>query len=201
MGVDGQGGRSGNGGRVGLVGLLLLFTLMLLSKVAIIGFVDSPRHMVLAPIKGIFPDFLPFLALPRLGRLFLPTSSFFCSRLFDVFFLFFFFKNLMSPFLSPAMALSLGSSLSWPFRELISAAIATIFSSLGDFAPQFPCLEEVKLAFGHGHHGLVSETGEIPIEVLIVLGADVLREVVAWYQEIGFKEDANGVVEGGPSRK
>jgi hypothetical protein len=76
MGVDGQGGRSGNSGRVGLVGLLLLFILMLLSKVAIIGFVDSPRHMVLAPIKGIFPNFLPFLALPRLGRLFLPCLIF-----------------------------------------------------------------------------------------------------------------------------
>ncbi len=64
------------GGRVVLVGLLLLFILMLLSKVATIGFVDSPRHMVLAPIKGIFPNFLPFLALPRLGRLFLPCLIF-----------------------------------------------------------------------------------------------------------------------------
>ena len=62
-------------------------------------------------------------------------------------------------------------------------------------------LEEVELAFGHGHHGLVSETGEIPVKVLIVLGVDVLCEVVAWYQEIGFEEDADGVVEGGPSRK
>jgi hypothetical protein len=47
----------------------------------------------------------------------------------------------------------------------------------------------------------VSETGEIPVEVLVVLGADVLGEVVAGDQEVGFEEDANGVVEGGPSRK
>jgi hypothetical protein len=85
---------------------------------------------------------------------------------------------------------------------LILAAIATIFLSSGDFAPHFTFrLEEVKLAFCHGHHGLVSETGEIPVKVLIVLGVDVLCEVVAWYQEIGFEEDADGVVEGGPSRK
>jgi hypothetical protein len=47
----------------------------------------------------------------------------------------------------------------------------------------------------------LSETGEVSVEVLMVLGAHVLREVVARYQEIGFEEDADGVVEGGPSRK
>ena len=84
MGVDGRGGRSGNGGRVGLVGLLLLFILMLLFKLAIIGFVDSPRHMVLAPIKGIFPTFFPALLSPALGGSFFHASSFFCSLLFEV---------------------------------------------------------------------------------------------------------------------
>ena len=47
----------------------------------------------------------------------------------------------------------------------------------------------------------MSETGEVPVEVVIMLGANVLRETVARDQEIGFKEDADGVVEGGPSRK
>ena len=47
----------------------------------------------------------------------------------------------------------------------------------------------------------MSETREIPVEVLIVFGADVLGEVVARHQDVGFEEDANGVVEGGPSRE
>ena len=75
MGIEGQGGRSSDGDRVGLVGLLLFF-LVLLSKEAITGLVDGPCHMVLAPIKGIFSDFLPFLALPHLGRFLLPCLIF-----------------------------------------------------------------------------------------------------------------------------
>ena len=47
----------------------------------------------------------------------------------------------------------------------------------------------------------MSETGEVPVELVIVLGANILREVVAGDQEIGFKEDANGVIKGGPLRK
>ncbi len=50
----------------------------------------------------------------------------------------------------------------------------------------------------------MSETGEVPVEVLIVFGANVLGEVVAIarHQEVlSFEEDANGVVEGGLSHK
>jgi hypothetical protein len=68
MRVDGRGGCSSNGGGVGLERLLLLFFLVLLPKEAIGGLVDGQCHMVLAPIIGKFSDFLPFLALPRLGR-------------------------------------------------------------------------------------------------------------------------------------
>jgi hypothetical protein len=46
-----------------------------------------------------------------------------------------------------------------------------------------------------------SETGEIPVKVLIMFGADVLGEVVARDQEVGFEEDADGVIKSGPSRK
>jgi hypothetical protein len=93
--------------------------------------------MMLAPLKVNFPTFFPSLLSPALGGTFFHASSFFCSLLFDVFFLFFFFEDFLSSPLSPlpAMALSLGSSLSWPFSELISAAIATMFSSSGDLAP------------------------------------------------------------------
>jgi hypothetical protein len=94
--------------------------------------------VVLAPIEGILSDLLACFALPHLGGSFFHASSFFCSFLFDVFFLFFFFFEPSSFFPSPAMALSLGSSLSLPFSELISAAIATIFSSSGELAPHFP---------------------------------------------------------------
>ena len=47
----------------------------------------------------------------------------------------------------------------------------------------------------------MSETGEVPVEVLILFGANVLGEIAARHQEVGFEEDADGVVEGGPSRK
>ncbi len=47
----------------------------------------------------------------------------------------------------------------------------------------------------------MSETGEVPVKILIVFGVDVLGEVVARHQEVGLKEDADGVVEGGPSRE
>jgi len=73
--VDGRGGRSGNGGRVGLVGLILFF-LVLLLKEAISRLVGGPCHMVLLPIKGRFPNLLPFLALPHLGWFLLPCLIF-----------------------------------------------------------------------------------------------------------------------------
>jgi len=74
------------------------------------------------------------------------------------------------------------------------------FLVIGRFGTPFPLsLEEVELAFCHGHHGLLSETGEVPVEVLIMFGADAIGEVVARHQEVGFEEDADGVVEGGPS--
>ena len=47
----------------------------------------------------------------------------------------------------------------------------------------------------------MSETRKVSIKVLIVLGADVLGEVVARHQEVSFEEYADGVVEGGPSHK
>jgi len=37
--------------------------------------------------------------------------------------------------------------------------------------------------------------------MLAVFGADVLGEVVASHQVVSFEEDADGVVEGGPSCK
>ena len=71
--VDGRGGRSGNGGRVGLVGLLLFFLVLLPRQSAGLWAVHA---MVLAPIKGKFPDLLPFLALPCLGRFLFPSLIF-----------------------------------------------------------------------------------------------------------------------------
>ena len=45
-------------------------------KEAIGGLVDGPSHVVFAPIKGKFSYFLPFLALPRLGRFLFPCLIF-----------------------------------------------------------------------------------------------------------------------------
>ena len=74
MGIDGRGGSSSDGGRVGLE--LLLLVLALLAKIAISRLVDSPCHVVLAPIEGILSDFLAFLALPRLGWFLFPCLIF-----------------------------------------------------------------------------------------------------------------------------
>jgi hypothetical protein len=137
MRVDGRGGCSGDSGRVGL-GLLLL-VLALFPKEAISGVVNGPSHVVLAPIEGKFSNFLPFLALPRLGQFLFPCLIFLLFLLVQRVLFILFFEDLPSPFFPlPAMALSLGSSLNWPFKELILAAIATIFSSSGDLAPHFP---------------------------------------------------------------
>ena len=78
MGIDGRGGSSSDGGRVGL-GLLLL-VLAMFPKEAIGGLVCGPGHMVLPPIKGKFPNLLPFLALPTLGGSFFHASSFFLRQ-------------------------------------------------------------------------------------------------------------------------
>ena len=75
MGIDGRDGRSSDGSRVGLLGLLLL-VLALLAKIAISRLVDSPCHVVVAPIEGILSDLLPCFALPRLGRFLFPCLIF-----------------------------------------------------------------------------------------------------------------------------
>ena len=165
--------------------------------------------MVLAPIKGKFSDFLPFLVLPRLGRFLLPRLIFllflFVLRVLIVLFL----RVLLV--ISPISLASDGAELGIKFeltlqlQGLVFCSHCHNFLVIGRFGTPFPlCLEEIKLAFCHGHHGLVSETGEVPVEVLIVFGANVLGEVVAiaMHQEVlGFEEDANGVVEGGLSHK
>ncbi len=162
--------------------------------------------MVLAPIKGIFPDFLPFLALPRLGQLFLPCL---------IFLLFPFVRSvllvplLLWRLLGVVLLLSLasnGAELGIKLRLTLQGGnLGSNCHNLlvvGGFGSPLPFhLEELKLAFSHGHQGLVSETGEVPVKVVIMLGANVLCEVLAGDQEIGFKEDADEVVEDGPSRK
>jgi len=199
MGIDGQGGHSSDDGRVGLVGLLLFF-LVLLPEEAISGLVDGPCHMVLAP-KGIFSDFLPFLALPCLGRFLLPRLIFllflFVLRVLPVLFL---RVLLVVALITLARnGAELGIKFQLTLQGLNFCIHCHIFLVIGRFGTPFPfSLEEVELVFCHGHHGLVSETREVPVEVLIVFGADVLGEVVARHQEEGFEEDADGVIEGGP---
>jgi hypothetical protein len=71
MGVDGGGGGCCcNCSHVRAEGRSL-FLLAPLAKEASIRLVDGPRHVVLAPMKGIVPVFL-FLGFSFLGRHFLP---------------------------------------------------------------------------------------------------------------------------------
>ncbi len=198
LGIHGQGGRSDDGGRVGLDGLPLCL-LVLLPQEAISGLVNGPCHMVLK-----FSNFLAFLALPRLGWFLLPRL---------IFLLFPFVGHvLLVPFCRALLVVALvslasdgaelGIKLELTLQRLDLCGHCHNFLVVGRFVTPFPfCLEEVELAFCHGHHGLVSETRDIPVKVLVLLGANVLGEVVARDQEVGFEEDADGVVEGGSSRK
>jgi hypothetical protein len=57
-------------------------------------------------------------------------------------------------------------------------------------------LKVIILAHGRDHEDLVGR-GEGAVEIILMLAADVLLEVVAGHLSIGIKENANGVVNGG----
>ena len=61
MRVQGRGGSGSNSGRVGLLGFLLLVVLVLLFKEAICRSVDSPQHVVFAPMVSVLPNLLLLL--------------------------------------------------------------------------------------------------------------------------------------------
>ena len=110
MSVEG-GGRGDGDSRVGFVTFAyLLVVLVLLAQCAIRRFVDRPRHVVFAPIEGELAHFLSSLCRPWVA--FLPCPVFLLVNfMFEESFL---FLN----FLSSVMVLSLGPTLSCPFREL-----------------------------------------------------------------------------------
>ena len=41
--------------------------------------------------------------------------------------------------------------------------------------------------------------GKFPVEVVVMLPLHIGREVVAGNDGVGFKNDANGIIDGGPS--
>ena len=146
--VEGGGvssGRRCNDSGVGLVVALLppLVVLVLWVEPAVLRLVGCPRHVVLAPLKGKSAHLL-FLGVAILGWHLLPflvslLEFLVGSILLVLCFLILFVVTFVVLFLlSFAMALSLGSSLCWPLRALISATIATIFSLSGDLAPHWP---------------------------------------------------------------
>ena len=200
MGIDGRGGSSCDGGRVGL-GLLLL-VLAPLAKIAISGLVDSPCHVVLAPIEGILSNLLACFALPRFGRFLLPCFIFLLFPLVRRVLLVLVLLRAIVLLSLSSNGAELGIKLELALQRVDFCGHRHDFLVIGRLGTPLPLrLEEVELALGHGHHGFVSKTGEITVEVLIVLGTDVLGKVVARHQEVGVEEDADGIVEGGPSRE
>ncbi len=120
MSVEG-GGRGDGDSRVGFVTFAyLLVVLVLLAQCAIRRFVDRPRHVVFAPIEGELAHFLSSLCRPWVA--FLPCPVFLLVNfMFEESFLFLNFlpfSPLLPFFLSSVMVLSLGPTLSCPFREL-----------------------------------------------------------------------------------
>ena len=108
--------------------------------------VDRPRHVVFAPLEGIFAQLL-FFRIAILGRHFLP-----CLILFLIFLvgsvLFILLPALVLTLVILFLVLSMTLSLSWPLRALISAAMARIFSSSGDL-----------VSVSHGSHGGMGNEG------------------------------------------
>ena len=114
--------------------------------------------MVLAPIEGKFPNLLAFLALPCLGRFLLPHL---------IFLLFPFVVHvLLVPFLRALLVAALvslasdGAELGIKFELTLQlldfCSHCHTFLIVRRFCTPFPlCFEEVKLAFRHGHNGLV----------------------------------------------
>jgi hypothetical protein len=112
-----------------------LIFLVLLAQQAVGKLVHSPRHVMFTPAVSVFAHhFLTLLTvfwwvfLPGFILLLLPLVA---SNLLVL--LLVPFVALFSP--SFAIALSLGSNLSWPLTALRVAVIATIFSLSGDLAP------------------------------------------------------------------
>ena len=149
--------------------------------------------MVFAPLEVILAQLL-FFRIAILGRYFLPCLILFLMFLVrSVLFILLFalVLTLVFLFLSFAMALSLGSSLSWPLRALILAALAT-------GAPLTRILEIVEVGLHKGHKNFVGQ-GECPIDVAVMLLLHVGFEVVAGNDEVGIEEEVEWVVDGHPS--
>jgi hypothetical protein len=158
--------------------------------------VDGPSHMGLAPIEGIFSNLFAHLALPHLGQFLLPCLIFLLFLLVLLVLLVLLLQGFAVILLSLASnGAELGIQLELALQGVDFGGHRHNLLVVGGFSTPLP------LCLGHGHHGFVSEAGEVSVKILIVLGAHVIREVVAWDQEVSFEEDADGVVEGGPSRK
>ena len=117
---------------------LLLFFLVLFAQQAVGGLVCRPCHVMFTLVVSVFAHFLLtlltvlwWLFLPGFILLLLPLVA---SNLLVL--LLVPFVALFSP--SFAIALSLGSNLSWPLSALRVAVIATNILLSGDLAPQSP---------------------------------------------------------------
>ena len=56
----------------------------------------------------------------------------------------------------------------------------------------------VKLGFGGGHESIVGDLGKFFVKVVLVLMFHVRGEIVAWHGRVGFEDDADGIINGGP---
>ena len=163
---------------------------------------DSPCHVVLAPIEGILSNLLACFALPRFGRFLLPCFIFLLFPLVRRVLLVLVLLRAIVLLSLSSNGAELGIKLELALQRVDFSSHCHDFLVVGRLGTPLPLrLEEVELALSHGHHGLVSKTGKVTVEVLIVLGTDVLGEVVARHQEVGVEEDADRIVEGGPSRE
>jgi hypothetical protein len=178
--------------------LLPLVFLVLFAQQAVGGLVYCLRHVVFTPVVSVFAHF--FLTLfTILWSLFLPGFILLLFPSVVSILLVLLLLVLLLPFSFPslAIALSLGSNLSWPLSALRAAVIATIFFVVWGFClPESLGLQPIKSALPRCHEGLVGDGGKFTIEVIPRLTANVRLEVVAGNHQVSFEQDDNGVVDG-----
>ena len=183
MWVDGGGSGSCDGRGV-CESRGFLFLRHFLAKLAVRWLVDSPRHVMDAPVKSELSIFLG-LGVALLGRDLLPCFIFFLLLLVGRVLLVFRLALLLTAILVVVIAsgnlrqLRVQLELTFELVDLRRHGNDLVVVR-GAGAPLLLVDEPVKLALGHLAQGLVGDACEIAIEICVLLVLNVLLEVVAW---------------------
>ena len=201
--VEGGGGQGCNNSRVGfVVAAFLLVFLVFLAQGAIRGFVDHPRHVVVAPIGGDFAILISVPLFAVLGRHFLPRLILFLILLVGSV-LFILLLALVLTLVFLFLVLSDGAKL----RVKLELALEGVdlgchghdlFVVKRFGSPLTRIFEIVKKGLRIGQENFMGQ-GRCHAKVAVVLLLHIDLEVVAGNDEVGVEEDVEGVLDRRPS--